>query len=282
MIRFSHTLFALPFALTAMLLPRRGLPDGRTIAWIVAAMVGARTAAMTFNRLADHRLDALNPRTAGRALPSGALGRGFAATALALSTGLFLLAAWRLNPLCLALSVPTLAVILGYSLTKRFTALCHFALGAALGISPMGAYLGVTGAFDAGFPAAAGLGLAVTFWVAGFDVLYACQDLDSDRELGLRSLPARLGIDRALRVASGLHAIAVGLLLAFGVLADLGPSFFVAMGIAAALLLLEHRLVSARDLSRLELAFFHINAAVSVLVLAGTSADLFLPAILRG
>ena len=274
MIRFSHTLFALPFALTGMLLPRRGLPEGRTVLWILAAMVGARTAAMTFNRLADHRLDAGNPRTAGRALPAGTLSRGFAAGALVLSVALFLLAAWNLNGLCLLLAGPTLVVLLGYSLAKRFTALCHFALGLALGISPAGAYLGVTGAFDGGFPAAAVLGAAVVLWVGGFDVVYACQDVEADRSLGLHSIPARLGIPRALRLAAACHAATIGLLFGFGVLAGLGAIYFVAAGASAALLLVEHRVVRPDDLARVNLAFFHINAAVSILVLAGTAADL--------
>ncbi len=276
MIRFPHTVFALPFALTGMLIARRALPDGRTLLWILAAMVAARTAAMTFNRLADHHLDARNPRTAGRALPAGTLSRGFAAGALLLSVGLFLLAAGSLNRLCLLLAGPTLFVLLGYSLTKRFTALCHFALGLALGISPVGAYLGVTGEFDAGFPAAAALGLAVLFWLPGFDVIYACQDVESDRALGLHSLPARIGVARSLRWAAAFHAVTVGCLFAFGVLAGLGAAYFVAAGIAAAILLLEHRLVRPDDLARVNLAFFHLNAAVSVLVLAGTAADIFL------
>jgi 4-hydroxybenzoate polyprenyltransferase len=276
MIRFSHTLFALPFALTGMLLPRRGMPDGRAIGWILAAMVGARTAAMAFNRLADQALDARNPRTAGRALPAGILSRGFVAGALVLASGLFLFAAWSLGPLCFRLAFPTLVVLLGYSLTKRFTALSHFALGLALGISPLGAYLGVAGRFDEGFLAAAVLGGAVVLWVAGFDVIYACQDLDHDRAEGLRSIPAALGISRALGVARALHAMAVGALFAFGVLAALGAPFFVAMGPVVALLLMEHRLVRPGDLSRLDFAFFQINAGVAILVLAGTVASLYL------
>jgi len=276
MIRFSHTLFALPFALTGMLLPRRGLPEGRQVLWILAAMVGARTAAMTFNRLADHALDARNPRTAGRALPAGILTRSFVLVALILSIALFLGAAAALNSLCLLLAAPTLAVLLGYSMTKRFTALCHFALGLALGISPMGAYLGVTGAFDAGFAAAAVLAGAVTLWVAGFDVIYACQDVEADRALGLHSIPARMGIAPALRMAMALHAVTVGLLFAFGVLAGLGWPYFVAMGPVVALIFMEHRVVRPDDLARVNLAFFNINAAVAVLVLAGTAAALFL------
>ncbi len=277
MIRFSHTLFALPFALTGMLLPRRGLPEAVKVAWILAAMVGARTAAMAFNRLADHHLDARNPRTAGRALPAGVLGRGFVASALVLSVATFLFAAWTLNPLCFLLAFPTLVVLLGYSLTKRFTPLCHFALGLALGISPLGAYLGVTGAFDEGFAAPLALGLAVLLWTAGFDVIYACQDVESDRILGLHSLPARVGIARALHVARALHAATVGLLFAFGVLAGLGAPFFVALSVAVALLLVEHRIVRPDDPARLNLAFFPINAAVSILVLAGTVAALYIP-----
>jgi 4-hydroxybenzoate polyprenyltransferase len=276
MIRFSHTVFALPFALTGMLLPRRGLPEGRTVGWILVAMVGARTAAMAFNRIADHRLDARNPRTAGRALPAGTLSRGFVAGGLALSVALFLFAAWSLNNLCFLLAFPTLVPLLGYSLTKRFTVLCHFALGLALGVSPLGAYLGVTGAFDAGFPAALVLGLAVLFWLPGFDVLYSCQDVESDRALGLHSIPASLGIPRALRLAMLFHCVTVGLLFAFGVLAGLGAPFFVAMGIVVGLLIVEHRLVRPGDLSRLDFAFFHVNAAVSILVLAGTAASLWL------
>jgi 4-hydroxybenzoate polyprenyltransferase len=276
MIRFSHTVFALPFALTAMLLPRRGLPGGREAAWILAAMIGARTAAMAFNRLADQALDARNPRTAGRALPAGTLSRAWVGGALLLSIGLFVLAAASLNRLCLLLAGPTLVVLLGYSLTKRFTVLCHFALGLALGISPVGAYLGVAGAFDAGSVAAAVLGGAVVLWVAGFDVIYACQDLDHDRAEGLRSIPAALGIPRALGIARALHAAAAGALFAFGVLAGLGAPFFVAMGAVAALLLVEHRLVRPGDLSRMDLAFFRINAGVAILVLAGTAASLYL------
>jgi 4-hydroxybenzoate polyprenyltransferase len=281
MIRFSHTVFALPFALTGMLLPRRGLPDARTLLWILAAMVGARTAAMTFNRLADHHFDARNPRTAGRALPAGTLSRGFAAGALLLSIALFLLAAWSLNRLCFLLAGPTLVVLLGYSLTKRFTALSHFALGLALGISPVGAYLGVTGRFDEGSAAAVALGLAVLFWLPGFDVIYACQDVESDRALGLHSIPARVGVSAALKWAAAFHAVTVGCLFAFGALAGLGLWYFTAAGAVTALLLLEHRVVRPDDLSRVNLAFFQINAAISILVLAGTAMDLYLPVLRR-
>ena len=276
MVKFSHTVFALPFALAGMLLPLRGFPDGAVIGWILAAMVGARTAAMTFNRLADHHLDARNPRTASRALPAGTLSRGFVGVALLLSVGLFLLAAWKLNRSCFLLAGPTLVVLLGYSLAKRFTALCHFALGLALGISPCGAWLGVAGAFDERFAAPLVLGVAVVFWVAGFDIVYACQDVEADRALGLHSIPARLGVARALRLARACHALTTGLLFAFGVLAGLGVPFLVAMGPVVALLLVEHRLVRSDDLARMNVAFLPVNAAVSLLVLAGTAAALFL------
>jgi 4-hydroxybenzoate polyprenyltransferase len=276
MIRFSHTVFALPFALAGMLLPRRALPEPAAILGILAAMVGARTAAMTFNRLADHRLDAANPRTAGRALPAGTLSRPFAAAALLASVALFVAAAASLNRLCLLLAGPTLVVLLGYSLTKRWTPLCHLALGAALGISPLGAYLGVSGAFDGGFPAALLLGLAVTTWVAGFDVVYACQDVDADRALGLHSVPARWGIGPALRVARVLHGVTAALLVAYGREAGLGPIWWGTLVPVGVLLVLEHRIVREGDLARMDLAFFRINAAVSILVLAGTAGAILL------
>ncbi len=277
MVKFPHTVFALPFAACGLLLPGRGLPDLRTVLWVLAAMVGARTAAMGFNRLIDARLDAANPRTAGRALPAGTLPRGTAVAAVAIASALFLLAARELNPLCGALAFPTLGVLLGYSLAKRFTALSHFLLGLALGISPLGAWLAVTGKFAPGWTAPAALGGAVVLWVAGFDVLYACQDVESDRALGLHSIPARLGTARSLRVAAVLHALTVAALLAFGAAARLGPFFLGALAVVAVLLVVEHRLVSPDDPGRMNRAFFHLNAAVSLLVLAGVAGDLLFP-----
>jgi 4-hydroxybenzoate polyprenyltransferase len=274
MVKFSHTVFALPFALCGLLLGSGGLPGPRVLGWVVVAMVGARTAAMAFNRLADASLDARNPRTATRALPAGTLSRGLVAAAMVASAGLFVLAAARLGPLCLALSGPTLAVLLGYSLTKRFTALCHFALGLALGIAPLGGYLAATGAFDGRWPAAATLGGAVLLWVAGFDALYACQDVEADRAAGLHSIPARLGVARALRVAAALHGGAWLALAAYGALADLGAAYAVALAVVGGLLAWQHRLVRPDDLARVNLAFFHANAAISLLVLIGTAADL--------
>lgn len=277
MVKFPHTVFALPFAAAGMLLPERGLPRWEVVAWVLAAMVGARTAAMGFNRLADVRFDAGNRRTADRALPAGTLSRGFTAFAVILAAGLFLFAAHRLNPLCFRLAFPTLVVLLGYSLTKRFTSLCHFALGTALGIAPMGGYLAVTGAFDAGFPAALVLGVAVLLWVAGFDILYACQDVEADRAQGLHSLPASLGVAGALRGARFLHAGTVAALAAFAVAAGLGGFFLLALLAVTGFLVAEHRLVSPGDLGKVNVAFFHLNATIALLVLAGVVADLLLP-----
>ncbi len=277
MVKFSHTIFALPFALAGLLMARRGLPDLHTAGWVLAAMVGARTAAMAFNRLADHRYDALNPRTAGRALPAGILSRRTVLLGFLLAAGVFGVSAWALNPLCFLLAAPTLVVLLGYSAAKRFTSLSHFILGLALGLAPVGAYLGVTGEFDGGFLAPALLGGAVLTWVAGFDIIYASQDVEPDRLAGLHSLPLRLGVGPALRVSRWLHAVTVVLLLLFGVEAGLGAFFLGVVAIVAVLLVVEHRLVAPDDLRRVNVAFFHVNAAISLLVLAGVVADLLVP-----
>ena len=282
MVKFSHTVFALPFAAVGLLLPLRGVPPTEILLWVLVAMVGARTAAMSFNRLADHRYDAFNPRTAGRALPAGMLSRRGVLLAVVLSSGLFGYACWKLNHLCFVLAVPTLVVIFGYSLLKRITSLSHFGLGIALGIAPLGGYLAVQGAFDPSFSQALLLGAAVLLWVAGFDIIYACQDLEVDRSLGLHSLPARLGIDWALRISRLLHVLTVVLLLLFGWHAEFGAFYFCTVVIVAVLLVVEHRLVSPDDLDRVNMAFFHVNAAISVLVLAGVAADLLLPDALAG
>lgn len=277
MVKFSHTIFALPFALAGLLMARRGLPPWETLAWVLAAMVGARTAAVAFNRLADHHFDARNPRTANRALPAGTLSRRTVSVGFALSTILFAVACWQLNPLCLRLAPVALAVLCGYSLAKRFTSLSHLILGTALGISPLGAYLAVTGSFDEGWTAPALLGGAVLFWVAGFDIIYACQDEEVDRELGLHSLPARAGTERSLLAAAWLHGMTVVLLVLFGVQAGLGAFYYGAIAIAAVLLVVEHRLVRPGDFTRVNVAFFNVNAAISLLVLGGVVADLMLP-----
>jgi 4-hydroxybenzoate polyprenyltransferase len=260
MIRFSHSVFALPFALTAAVLAVGKDVRATPFLWIVVAMVGARSAAMGFNRLADHGLDARNPRTAARELPRGVLSRGEAWVFVLASAGVFVLAAAMLNPLCLALSPVALLIVFAYSYTKRFTALSHLALGLALAVAPVGAWLAIQGRF-ALVPVV--LGLAVLAWVAGFDTIYACQDVEFDRALGLHSWPRRLGVAAALGVARGLHAAAVGLLAALYWLTPLHPLYLAGVGAVALLLVYEHSLVSARDLSRVMEAF-NLNGWVSL------------------
>lgn len=264
MIKFSHSVFALPFALAGMLVAGRGWPPLGTLFWIVVAVVAARTAAMVFNRIADRDVDAGNPRTANRALVTGELSMGFAIGALVVAAGVFYFAAWRLNPLCGTLAPICLAVLLGYSVTKRFTAYSHLFLGAALGLAPVGAWIAVTGSFAL---APLLLGAAVLFWVGGFDVLYACQDVDFDREQeGLHSLPKRIGVPAALRRARLWHAVSALLLLAFWFVASppLGVPTLLGIGIVAAILNYEHSLVRPGDLSRINAAFFTANGIISV------------------
>ena len=231
------------------------------------AMVGARSAAMGFNRLADHEIDARNPRTAGRELPRGVLRRGEVWTFVILSAAALVGAAAMLNPLCLMLSPVALAIVFGYSYTKRFTALSHVFLGLALAIAPLGAWLAIRGELAA---APVVLGLAVLCWVAGFDTIYACQDVAFDRASGLHSLPARLGVARALTAARVLHGAAVALLAAVYALVPLHPVYLVGVAGVAALLVYEHSLVRADDLSRVDAAFFAVNGWISVGYLAAT------------
>jgi 4-hydroxybenzoate polyprenyltransferase len=261
MIKFSHSVFALPFALASAAVAANGRVPWRELPWIVVAMIGARSAAMGFNRLADQAIDARNPRTAGRELPRGALSRRVVWLFVSLSALALIGAAAMLNPLCLLLSPVALLVVLGYSYTKRFTSLSHLVLGLALSIAPVGAWLAVRGRFDA---APVVLALAVLAWVAGFDTIYSCQDVDFDRREGLRSLPALLGIRRALTVARGLHVAAVVLLAALYMLAPLHPIYLVGVAAVAALLVYEHSLVSADDLSRVDAAFFTVNGWISL------------------
>jgi 4-hydroxybenzoate polyprenyltransferase len=267
MIKLSHSILALPFALAAATLAARDGFRWSQIAWIVAAMVGARSAAMGFNRLADHAIDARNPRTAGRELPRGVLRRSEVWGFVILSAALLVVAAWRLNPLCLALSPLALAIVFFYSYTKRFTSLSHIALGLALAVAPIGAWLALRGSF-AREPLL--LGLAVLLWVAGFDIIYACQDVGFDRKEGLHSLPARIGIGRALGLSKLLHAGAVALLLALYFVTPLHPSYLVGVAGVAGLIAYEHSLVRADDLSRVNVAFFTLNGWISVGYLAFT------------
>jgi 4-hydroxybenzoate polyprenyltransferase len=272
MIKFEHTLFALPFALMGALLAARGLPSLRTLFWIGVAMVGARSAAMAFNRLVDRDYDAKNPRTASRALPAGLVGPAFVVRFTLASSLLLVIAAWQLNPLALALSPLALGIVFFYSLTKRFTAWSHAFLGLALACAPVGAWIAVAGTLA--LPPLL-LGAAVVCWLIGFDILYALQDVDFDRAAGLHSLPVRYGPDLALIVARRFHALMIICLLLLGCAASLGLWYFTGVGLAALLIAVEHRLVAPTDLRRLNVAFFHVNIAVSTGLLAFTALDLW-------
>jgi len=279
MIKFEHTLFALPFAFLGMVLAAAGWPSWRTVGWIVVAMVGARSAAMGFNRLADRRFDAANPRTATRALPAGLVSPPWVAGFVAVSAALLVLAAWRLNPLALALSPLALAIVLGYSWTKRFTWASHLFLGIALAGAPLGAWIAVRGDVA---PTPFVLAGAVALWVAGFDVLYALQDADFDRRTGLHSIPARFGTVGALVVSGALHLGTLALLAAIPALyaADapegpaLGAVYWIGWAGCAALVTWQHSIVRPGDLSRLDAAFFQANGALSVWLFAATAVDL--------
>ncbi|PYN56528.1 MAG: 4-hydroxybenzoate octaprenyltransferase [Candidatus Rokuibacteriota bacterium] len=272
-IKFEHTVFALPFAYIAMVLAAGGWPGGWTLGWVTAAMIGARTCAMATNRVVDRLIDARNPRTAGRHLPTGALAvwelRLFAAAGAAL----MFLAAFMLNPLCLALAPLALVFLVGYSYTKRFTWTSHWILGFTDGIAAAGGWIAVRGAFDA--PAFV-LWFTLTVWIAGFDVLYACQDVDVDRAQGLHSVPARFGIAAALVTARVNHVLTAAALALLGWLAGLGLLYWAGWLAVLGLLAYEHALVSPRDLSRLDLAFFNVNGYIAVIVLVAVCAGLYL------
>jgi len=273
MIKWEHSVFALPFALCGAMLAAGGWPTGHQVVWIIVAMVAARSAAMAFNRLADASIDAANPRTRARALPAGHLSSRFVATFVVISSAIFVVAASQLNRLALWLSPVALAVLLLYSYTKRFTRWSHLVLGFALGIAPAASWIAVRGSLDLRILL---LTAAVTFWVAGFDVLYACQDFDFDRETGLHSIPRFLGIRGALWVARGFHlamvALLVGLLIAFG----MGKVAAAGVVVVILLLLYEHSLVKPDDLSKLNAAFFTMNGVVSVLFFFFVAGDLLL------
>jgi len=277
MIKIEHTLFALPFALLGAVLAAGGLPTARQALWITLAMVGARSAAMAFNRIADRAYDAANPRTATRAIPAGQLSLPFAWAFTAASAALFFLAAAMLNQLTLLLAPVALASVLLYSYTKRFTALSHVVLGWCLSIAPTGAWVAVRGALDSPVPLL--LSLVVLLWTAGFDVLYACQDYDFDRRAGLRSIPARVGVERALWVSRLLHAGAFAALVGLYFLTGLGALALAGVLATGALLVYQHSLVRADDLSRLNAAFFTTNAFVSVILLATFGGAVFLTAL---
>lgn len=271
MIKFSHTVFALPFAVMSAFLAAGGMPSVRKLFWIVMCMVGARSAAMSFNRIVDAGYDAQNPRTSGRAIPAGKLTRAETAAFMLVMTGLFLFSAYMLSWLAFMLSPAALVVIFGYSYTKRFTDYSHFVLGLALGIAPVGAWIAIKEEFH---PIALLLGLAVVLWTAGFDLIYACQDIESDRRTGLRSLSKRLGPTGALVLSAILHAAMIGVLIAILYVAELGKVFLGGIFLVAALLAYEHSIVKPNDLSRIDAAFFNVNGAVSIILMALTIADI--------
>ena len=264
MIKIEHTLFALPFAFLGAVLAARGIPSLWQIVWIALAMVGARSAAMAFNRIADRQFDARNPRTSVRAIPAGQLSVGFAWAFTIFSSALFFLASTMLNRLTLLLSPVALASVFLYSYTKRWTSLSHLVLGWCLGIAPTGAWIAVRGAIDSPVPLL--LSGVVLMWTAGFDVLYACQDYDFDKQEGLHSIPRRFGIARALWISRGLHAVAFAALLALYLITGLGALALAGVLATGALLIYQHTLVRADDLGRLNAAFFTTNAFVSVIL----------------
>ena len=271
MIRFSHTVFALPFALGAVVLAQRIRPlTPRLLFWILVAMAGARSAAMGFNRIADVEIDRANPRTAGRELPTGVISLKAALGFVGISSLVFVVAAAMISRLCLVLSFPVLAVLFLYSYTKRFTVLSHLYLGFGISLAPVGAWIAVTGRFE---PVVMILSLALLTYIAGFDILYACQDLEFDRRTGLCSIPARLGPAAAFYISAILHGITFLSLLLVLVAFDLGVVYLVATLIMGALLIVEHRLVRPHDLTRIEAAFFHVNSAISVILFLGILGD---------
>jgi 4-hydroxybenzoate polyprenyltransferase len=271
MIKFAHTIFALPFAFTGALLAAGGFPTLRQTVWIILAMVGARTAAMAMNRLIDADIDGRNPRTAVRAIPAGLIGKGLTFIFIVASIGLMLFSAYMLNPLCLTLSPIALFFLLLYSYCKRFTSLAHVVLGICLAAAPIGAWVAIRGTIDR--PALV-LGGVVLFWVAGFDILYALQDLEFDRAAGLHSIPVRLGVQGSLWAARIFHLIMIGLLFTLFTLMHLGSIFLVGILATAAMLLYEHLLLKDGNLEKLDAAFFNMNGYISVAIVLFTAADI--------
>jgi 4-hydroxybenzoate polyprenyltransferase len=273
MIKWEHSIFALPFALCGAMLAAGGVPTAHQLIWIIVAMVAARSAAMSFNRLADASIDAANPRTRARALPAGVLTHNFVRNFVVISSAVFVLAAWELNRLAFFLSPVALAILLVYSYTKRWTRWSHVVLGFALGIAPAAAWIAIRGSLD---PRILLLTAAVTFWVAGFDVLYACQDYDFDRQAGLHSLPRYCGIANALWIARVFHLSMLFLLAALVFAFNLGVLAIAGVGAVLVLLAYEHSLVSKDDLSKLNAAFFTMNGIISVIFFVFVALDLLL------
>lgn len=279
MIKFAHSIFALPFALIAAAWAADGIPHWGKLVLVVVCMVAARTVAMTFNRIADARIDARNPRTAGRALPAGIVSRSFAIGFAVIAAAVFILACagfqyWYDNPWPVRLAVPVLVFLCVYSLTKRFTWASHVFLGAALGLAPVAAWIAVSPqTLDW---AAVALGAAVVFWTVGFDIIYACQDIDIDRRERLYSIPSRFGVGVALAMSSVAHVAAVALLVLAGVLVGAGVVYYAGLVLAAGVLVWEHRLVSPRDLSRINAAFLTANGCISVVMAVFAIADILI------
>ena len=273
MIKFEHSVFALPFALVAGMLAVRGWPTWQQVVWLIVAMVGARSAAMTFNRIADRKIDALNPRTRMRALPSGRLTLRFAVGFTVISCGLLALAAWELSPLAFKLSPLAIAVLLLYSYTKRFTIFSHLVLGIADGLAPVAAWIALRNSVSLSVLL---LGAAVAFWVGGFDLIYACQDIDFDRRTGIHSVPQRFGVAAALYGSIASHVVMVALLAEVIRLERLGWFAIVGLILMAALLAYEHAIVTPSDLSRLNAAFFNVNGYISLLFFVTWGADLLI------
>ncbi|HEY1806518.1 MAG TPA: UbiA-like polyprenyltransferase [Terracidiphilus sp.] len=273
MIKWEHSIFALPFAVTAMLLAADGWPGWRTLAWIVVAMVSARSAAMAFNRWADAELDAENPRTRSRAIPAGLLSKQFVLGFTCVAVAVFLAAAAELNRLALELAPVALAVLLGYSYLKRITRWSHLGLGLALGLAPAAAWIAVRGSLD---PRILVLTAAVTLWAGGFDVLYSCQDCEHDRVAGLHSLPQSSGVTAAFWTARAMHLAMLGLLVWFGFLFEFRLTGWLGVAAVGLLLAYEHSIVSPRDLRRMNAAFFTMNGVIAMVFLGFVTADLWM------
>jgi len=277
LVKFEHTIFALPFAYLGMALAAGGWPGWNKFVWITVAMVAARTLAMSANRLADSELDARNPRTADRPLPRGLVSPQTVMAYIVVSLVALIVAAWQLNPLCLALLAGALVFLLGYHYTKRFTWLSHWVLGFTDGLAAPGAWIAVRGSiFTPGDLPAWLLLAAVTLWIAGFDLIYACQDVEVDRREGLRSIPADFSVAISLTLARICHALTVALLAGVGLTMSLGWPYWIGLAVVIVMLLYEHSLVSPDDLSRLNLAFFNMNGYISITVFAATLAALWM------
>lgn len=267
MIKFKHTVFALPFAFMGAFLSGRGIPEFQVFFWVILAMVGARTSAMGFNRIADRKFDAANPRTSNRAIPAGEVTLRESWIMVILSGGVFFFACYMLNPLALLISPFALSLTFIYSLTKRFTSFCHVVLGVALAFSPLGGWVAVSGSLT-GYPWI--LSLGVLFWVAGFDMVYACLDADFDRQAGLFSMPARFGRKQAFRIAGLFHVVAFALFTGTGYLQGLNLFYYIGILLAGGALFYQHVIVSPKDLSRIQLSFFSMNGFISLVLFIAT------------